>query len=137
MVPYVLNVLCDKPLAISLAQRGNYPGLAPLFQQQFQEFIQCGQYQKAAICASTSPQGLYHFSIKTLNCSGCLRTLEAINLFQALPATQNSSPLRDYYTILLDNGKLNECETKDLLQPAVSQGRKDIFCRSAPKKYLF
>lgn len=113
MVPYVLNVLRDQPLAISLAQRGDYPGLAPLFQQQFQQFIQQGQYQQAAKLAASSPQG-------------CLRTPATIQLFKSLPATQTSAPLRDYYSVLLDHGKLNEHETMELVQPVILQDRKDL-----------
>eukprot|EP01127_Copromyxa_protea_P002769 TRINITY_DN1272_c0_g1_i1.p1 TRINITY_DN1272_c0_g1~~TRINITY_DN1272_c0_g1_i1.p1 ORF type:complete len:1717 (+),score=471.10 TRINITY_DN1272_c0_g1_i1:887-6037(+) len=124
MVPYVLNVLRDQPLALSLAQRGDYPGLAPMFQQQFQQFIQQGQYQQAAKLAASSPQG-------------CLRTPATIQLFKSLPATQTSAPLRDYYSVLLDHGKLNEHETMELVQPVIMQERKDLIVDWLAKDKLF
>lgn len=91
MVPWILNQLQDQQLAISLAQRGGLPGLEGVFSQQFQLFVQSGQYAQAAKLVAESPRG-------------CLRTPQTIQIFKSLPSTQTSVPLRDYFTVLLDYG---------------------------------
>jgi clathrin heavy chain len=124
MVPWVLNTLNDQAMAISLAQRGGLPGLEGVFSQQFQLFMQSGQYQQAAKLAAESPRG-------------CLRTPATIQMFKSLPSTPTSAPLRDYFTIVLDHGQLNECETMELVQPVVAQRRSDLIADWLTRDKLF
>lgn len=93
LVPYLLSQN-DQQLAVSLAQRGNLPGLEGLFQQQFQHFMQTGQYSNAAKLVAESPRGY-------------LRTPQTLHLFKSLPITAQSAPLRDYFQTLLEYGTLN------------------------------
>lgn len=114
----------DQKTAVSLAQRGNLPGLETLFQQQFQLFMQTGQYQNAAKLVAESPRG-------------CLRTPQTLHLFKSLPATATASPLRDYFQTLLEYGQLNEVETLELVQPVIAQGRKDLIVEWLKNDKLF
>lgn len=123
LVPYLLSQN-DQQLAVSLAQRGNLPGLEGLFQQQFQHFMQTGQYSNAAKLVAESPRGY-------------LRTPQTLHLFKSLPITAQSAPLRDYFQTLLEYGQLNEVETLELVQPVIAQGRKDLVLEWLQKEKLF
>jgi len=123
LVPFLLSQN-EQKLAVSLAQRGNLPGLEVLFQQQFQLYMQAGQYQNAAKLVAESARG-------------CLRTPQTLMLFKSLPTTPTSSPMRDYFTTLLEYGQLNEAETMELVQPTIAQGRKDLILDWLAKDKLF
>lgn len=112
IIPYISNTMKDLTLAISLASRANLPGAESLFQQQFQQLIQTGQYAAAAKVAAESPKGV-------------LRTAATLNLLKSLPGSGQSSPLLTYFTVLLEKGKLNEQETAELAIPLLQQGRKE------------
>ena len=56
-----------------------------------------------------------------------LRTPQTIQRFQQVPAQPNTtSPLLQYFSILLDQGKLNKYESLELCRPALQQGRKQL-----------
>lgn len=58
---------------------------------------------------------------------GILRTRETIQRFQQVPAQPGqSSPLLQYFGILLDQGRLNKFESLDLCRPVLQQGRKQL-----------
>ena len=58
---------------------------------------------------------------------GILRTPQTIQQFQQVPATSGqTSPLLQYFGILLDKGQLNKYESLELCRPVLQQGRKQL-----------
>ncbi len=58
---------------------------------------------------------------------GILRTPQTIQRFQQCPAQPGTtSPLLQYFSILLDQGQLNKYESLELCRPALQQGRKQL-----------
>lgn len=58
---------------------------------------------------------------------GILRTPQTIQRFQQVPAQAGqSSPLLQYFGILLDKGKMNKYESLELCRPVLVQGRKQL-----------
>ena len=62
-----------------------------------------------------------------LSLQGILRTPQTIQRFQQVPAQAGStSPLLQYFGILLDQGQLNKYESLELCRPVLQQGRKQL-----------
>ncbi len=58
---------------------------------------------------------------------GILRTPQTIQRFQQVPAQPGqTSPLLQYFGILLDQGQLNKYESLELCRPVLQQGRKQL-----------
>ena len=58
---------------------------------------------------------------------GILRTPQTIQRFQQVPAQAGqTSPLLQYFGILLDKGQLNKYESLELCRPVLQQGRKQL-----------
>lgn len=58
---------------------------------------------------------------------GILRTPDTIRRFQSVPAQPGqTSPLLQYFGILLDQGQLNKYESLELCRPVLQQGRKQL-----------
>ena len=94
MVPYVIGTLNNQDLAYKMASRSNLPGADQLFVNKFNMLFQQGQYSEAAKVAASSPRGI-------------LRTPQAIQKFTQVPTQPGqTSPLLQYFGILLDQGKL-------------------------------
>ena len=94
MVPYVSGTLNNQDLAYKMASRSNLPGADQLFVNKFNMLFQQGQYSAAAKVAASSPRGI-------------LRTPQAIQKFTQVPTQPGqTSPLLQYFGILLDQGKL-------------------------------
>ena len=78
---------------------------------------------------------------------GILRTPQTIQRFQQLPSQQGqTSPLLQYFGILLDQGQLNKYESVELSRPVLMQNRKQLMekwlkedkvGRFAADKYMF
>ncbi|POY74006.1 hypothetical protein BMF94_2817 [Rhodotorula taiwanensis] len=114
MIPYILSTLNNPELAIRLASRGNLPGADDLFQQQFAQLFQSGDYSGAAKIAAGSPRGF-------------LRTSQTIDMFKGVPAQPGAiSPILQYFGTLLERGKLNKYESLELARPVLLQGRKQL-----------
>lgn len=110
-VPESLN---DPELAIKLATRAGLPGADHMIQQQYQIYIQNGQYGEAAKIAANSPRGL-------------LRTPQTIETFKKLPNVPGTlSPILQYFGILLEKGELNKYESLELARPVLQQGKKQL-----------
>ncbi|KAF5212039.1 Clathrin heavy chain 1 [Clavispora lusitaniae] len=113
IIPYVLEKLSDVNLALSLASRGGFPGAENLFQQQFQNYLNQGDYANAAKVAASSEQ---------------LRTQETINKLKHItPQPGQISPILQYFSTLLDRGSLNKYESIELAKPVLQQDRKPLF----------
>lgn len=113
IIPYVLEKLSDVPLALSLSSRGGFPGAENLFQQQFQNYLNQGDYTNAAKVAASSEQ---------------LRTPDTINKLKHItPQPGQISPILQYFSTLLDKGTLNKYESVELAKPVLQQDRKPLF----------
>lgn len=70
--------------------------------------------------------GRVHFS-RLFSFQGILRTPDTIRRFQSVPAQAGqTSPLLQYFGILLDQGQLNKYESLELCRPVLQQGRKQL-----------
>lgn len=114
IIPYINGVLQNSELALRMAVRNNLSGAEDLFVRKFNLLFQNGQYAEAAKVAANAPKGI-------------LRTPATIQRFQQVPATQGqTSPLLQYFGILLDQGQLNKYESLELCRPVLAQGRKQL-----------
>ncbi|KAJ6238519.1 clathrin heavy chain [Anaeramoeba flamelloides] len=117
VIPYIVSTLKNLDLAISLTGRANLPGAEDLFITQFNRYFEQGNYKQAAIIASNSP-------------GQCLRTAQTINMFKQAPQQQQGpAPILQYFSVLLDKGKLNALESVELATPVVQQGRTQLIER--------
>lgn len=113
IIPYVLDKLSNVPLALSLSSRGGFPGAENLFMQQFQTYLNQGDYGNAAKVAASSEQ---------------LRTQDTINKLKNItPQPGQISPILQYFSTLLDKGTLNKYESIELARPVLQQDRKPLF----------
>jgi len=114
IVPHISNVLNNQELAYKMASRANLPGADQLFINRFNTLFQQGNYSEAAKVAASSPRGI-------------LRTPQAIQRFTQVPTQPGqTSPLLQYFGILLDQGKLNKYESIELCKPVIQQGKKQL-----------
>lgn len=114
LVPFIVNQLRDTQLAIDIASRLNLPGADDLYAQQFNALIAAGDVQGAAKVAAGSPRGM-------------LRTPQTIALFQQIPGQPGQpQPVFQYFSVLLEKGKLNQLETMELSKPVIQQGRAQL-----------
>lgn len=114
LVPYIVGVLNDQQLAISIAARLNLGGADEFYSNQFQQLIAQGDVQGAARVAADSPKGF-------------LRTPQTIATFQGIPAQQGQpQPVFQYFSVLLEKGKLNHLESVELAKPVIQQGRTQL-----------
>ncbi|KAL1129707.1 hypothetical protein AAG570_012651 [Ranatra chinensis] len=114
IIPYINSVLQNPDLALRIAVRNNLSGAEDLFVRKFNMLFQNGQYAEAAKVAANAPKGI-------------LRTPQTIQQFQQVPTPQGqTSPLLQYFGILLDQGQLNKYESLELCRPVLAQGRKQL-----------
>lgn len=114
IIPYVTTNLQNPDLALRMAGRNNLPGAEDLFVRKFNALFQAGQYSEAAKVAASAPKGV-------------LRTPQTIQRFQQVMAQPGqTSPLLQYFGILLDQGQLNKYESLELCRPVLQQGRKQL-----------
>ena len=68
------------------------------------------------------------FNFKKISFQGILRTPQTIQRFQQIPAQpgQTTTPLLQYFGILLDKGQLNKFESLELCRPVLQQNRKQL-----------
>lgn len=115
MVPYVTTTMQNPDLALKLAVRCNLPGAEDLFVRKFNTLFGQGNYSEAAKVAATAPRGI-------------LRTPATIQRFHqaaTLPGTA-TSPILQYFGILLDQGQLNKYESLELCRPVLQQNKKNL-----------
>lgn len=114
LVQYVTTSLNNQDLAYKMASRSNLPGADQLFINKFNMLFQQGNYSEAAKVAASAPRGI-------------LRTPQAIQRFTQVPTQPGqTSPLLQYFGILLDQGKLNKYESIELCKPVIQQGKKQL-----------
>ncbi|KAG1680294.1 Clathrin heavy chain 1 [Nymphon striatum] len=114
IIPYITNVIQNPDLALRMAVRNNLAGAEDLFVRKFSTLFGNAQYSDAAKVAANAPKGI-------------LRTPQTIQKFQQVPAQAGqTSPLLQYFGILLDQGQLNKFESLELCRPVLQQGRKQL-----------
>lgn len=114
IITYITTTLQNPDLALRMASRNNLPGAEDLFVRKFNQLFQDKQYSEAAKVAASAPKGI-------------LRTPQTIQRFQQVPAQPGqTSPLLQYFGILLDQGQLNKYESLELCRPVLQQGRKQL-----------
>ena len=113
LVPYIVNTLRDTDLAIKVAGRLGLPGAEHLYTQEFERLIGAGQVKEAATLVAAS--------------GSALRTPQTIARFQQIPAQPGApQPVFQYFSTLLESGKLNEQESIELAKPVLQQGRPQL-----------
>ena len=114
MVPYIIGTLHDQQLALEIASRLNLPGADDLYAAQFTQALAQGDVPGAAKVAADSPRGF-------------LRTPATILRFQQIPQqTGQPAPVFQYFSVLLEKGKLNHLESVELAKPVIQQGRPQL-----------
>jgi len=113
LVPYIVNTLRDNQLAIKVAGRLGLPGAEHLYTAEFDRLIGAGQVKEAAVLVASS--------------GTALRTPHTIARFQQIPAEPGApQPVFQYFSTLLESGKLNEQESIELAKPVLQQGRPQL-----------
>jgi clathrin heavy chain len=114
IVNYITSNLQNPDMALRFAVRNNLGGADELFIRKFNTSFANGQYSEAAKIAANAPKGI-------------LRTPQTISKFQQVPTQPGqTSPLLQYFGILLDQGQLNKYESLELCRPVLQQGRKQL-----------
>ena len=114
LVPYIVGTLQDQQLAIEIASRLNLPGADDLYASQFNSLMAANDIAGAAKVAADSPRGF-------------LRTPATILRFQQIPGQPGQpAPVFQYFSILLEKGKLNKLESIELAKPVIQQGRPQL-----------
>jgi len=114
IINYINSNLQNPDLALRFAVRNNLGGADELFIRKFNTCFAGGQYSEAAKIAANAPKGI-------------LRTPQTISKFQQVPTQPGqTSPLLQYFGILLDQGQLNRYESLELCRPVLQQGRKQL-----------
>jgi clathrin heavy chain len=113
LVPYIVQTLRDTDLALKVAGRLNLPGAENLFAAEFERLISTGQVAAAAQVVAAS--------------GNALRTPATIARFQQIPAEPNAvPPVLQYFSTLLETGRLNEQESIEVAKPVLQQGRLQL-----------
>jgi len=113
LIPYITSTLRDNDLAIKVAGRLNLPGAENLYMAEFERLIGAGQVVEAAKLVAAS--------------GNALRTPATIARFQQIPAEPGSpQPVFQYFSTLLESGRLNEQESIELAKPVLQQGRPQL-----------
>lgn len=115
LVPYILGTLNNTELGMKLAARLNLPGADQLYQQRLNDLLTANNVAGAAQLAASAP---------------ALRTQDTIRRFQALPTQAGQPPpVLQYFTLLMNSGRLNAQESVELCKPAVAQRRTELITR--------
>jgi len=113
LVPYVVSTLRDNELAIKVAGRLSLPGAENLYAAEFERLISQRQVVEAAKLVASS--------------GTALRTPATIARFQQIPAEPGApQPVFQYFSTLLECGRLNEQESIELAKPVLQQGRPQL-----------
>jgi clathrin heavy chain len=108
LVPYIMTTLRDVDLALKVAGRLNLPGAENLFTQEFERLMSQGQFEAAARIVAASGRAL--------------RTPATTARFQQIPPVPGQRyPVMQYFSVLLESGKLTEQESIDLAKAAIQQ----------------
>lgn len=111
LVPFVMNVLHNQDLAITIASRLGLPGADDIFKNQLEALFKAGNVRGIAELAARSP-------------ATTVRNQETINRLKSMKrGPDGASPPSVYFQTLLSMTKLNEIETVELAGPLVLNGK--------------
>lgn len=118
VVDYIRNNCKHIPDYLSIASKivrySSSGAKKELYFDQFNELLNDGDYAGAAKCAINAP-------------NNALRTIETIQMLKSLPSIPGKQkPITQYFSALLEAGKLNAVESTELVKPVLAQGRKDL-----------
>jgi len=114
LAPYIVATLRDPELALALAGRMGLAGAEDLYVSSFESLMAQGNVAGAAKLAAKSPGGV-------------LRNPQTIAKFQAIPGQPGQpQPVFQYFSILLEVGKLNQLESIELARPVLQQGKAQL-----------
>jgi len=114
LVPYIVGTLRDQELALQIASRLNLSGADDIYVSQFNTLLAANDVAGAARLAAEAPRGL-------------LRTSQTIQRFLQIPGQPGQpQPVFQYFSILLEKGKLNALESVELARPVLQQGRPQM-----------
>jgi clathrin heavy chain len=114
LVPYIINTLRDQDLALSLASRLGLSGADDIYTAKFNTLMSSNDIAGAAKLAANSPNGI-------------LRSVDTIRRFQQVQGQPGQpQPVFQYFSMLLENGKLNKLESYELAGPVLQQGRPQM-----------
>lgn len=86
-----------------------------------------GSKNDSILAATNLTLNFFPFQIAANAPKGILRTPQTISKFQQVPTQPGvTSPLLQYFGILLDQGQLNKFESLELCRPVLQQGRKQL-----------
>jgi clathrin heavy chain len=119
LVPYIMGQLGDQQLATEIASRLNLGGADELYVSQFNQLLAANDIAGAARVAASSPRGI-------------LRNQETVTRLQGLPTVPGQhAPIFQYFSVLLEKGKLNALESVELAKPVVDRRRQARDVRAA------
>ena len=114
LVPYIINTLRDQDLALSLASRLGLSGADDIYTAKFNTLMSSNDIAGAAKLAANSPNEI-------------LRSVDTIRRFQQVQGQPGQpQPVFQYFSMLLENGKLNKMESYELAGPVIQQGRTQM-----------
>ena len=114
VVKYAQNLQGEPGLALKIATVCGLSGAGDMFKQEFERLMSQQNYAGAAKLAAKTP-------------GDDLRNADTIARFQALPTVQGQpSPLLQYFSALLECGKLNAIESIELVRPVLQQNKKHL-----------
>jgi len=113
LIPYITSTLRDNDLAIKVAARLGLPGAENLYLAEFERLLSTGNVVEAAKLVAAS--------------GATLRTPATIARFQQIPAQPGQpQPVFQYFSTLLESGRLNQQEAIELAKPVLQQGRPQL-----------
>lgn len=113
IVPFLLQQNLPD-LAVRMALNNDLPGADDLFATRFNQLVHQGSFAEAARLAARSPRGM-------------LRTQQTIETLKSVAVSPGqSSPLLQYFSVLLEKGSLNVHESIELAQPVLAQNKKAL-----------
>lgn len=114
IVPFLISKQLE-PAAFSIAARSGYPGAESAFLAKFNDFFNRGMFVEAAkVAAKTS--------------GNAIRNAQTIARFQAQTpsAPGQAQPIFNYFSALLESGKLNALESVELCKFVFAQNKKQL-----------
>ena len=107
------NVAVSKKIGL----RAGLPGSESFYSEQFSRLFAAGQYDEATRIVAGSPGTV-------------LRNRETIEKFKALPKPDaGPHPILKYFFILLENGKLNDVETREICNLVLQQNKPQMIVK--------
>ncbi|OAF64757.1 hypothetical protein A3Q56_07458, partial [Intoshia linei] len=114
IISHIENEIKNPELAIRFASKNNLEGSEELIVSKFNRFCEEKRYEDAIKLAASAPQGM-------------LRTEKNIQYFKSLPNQPGKSPwILQYFALLLERSTLNETESIEICQIALSQDRSSM-----------